>query len=241
VWIREHLGEHRRTGFYYVFGALLLAAPWWWKYRAARFSLVFMTVAWFLMALTHDAGTAAHHVVLLWPFPILFAAIALHSLPWRPLAWCAGALMIAMNLLVVNQYVAQFERNGESTVYSDALYPLSAGLDEYADRTLYVIDWGIYENLNLLHQGRLDFRIAQDPLLTDSPSPQELGQIRDMLRDSRGLILDHVREREVFPNVGARLDRVARAIGYRREVVRSVPDSNGRPMFEIVRFVPDRA
>jgi hypothetical protein len=55
------------------------------------------------------------------------------------------------------------------------------------------------------------------------------------------LILDHVREREVFPNVGARLDRVARAIGYRREVVRSVPDSNGRPMFEIVRFVPDRA
>ena len=69
-------GEQRRTGFYYVFGILLLAAPWWWKYRAARFSLVFMTVAWLLMALTHDAGTSAHHVVLLWPFPILFAAIS---------------------------------------------------------------------------------------------------------------------------------------------------------------------
>ena len=81
----------RRTGFYYVFGALLLAAPWWWKYRAARFSLVFMTVAWLLMALTHDAGTSAHHVILLWPFPILFAAVALASLPWRPLAWTAAA------------------------------------------------------------------------------------------------------------------------------------------------------
>ena len=39
VWIHNRLGDHRSTGFYYVFGALLLAAPWWWKYRAARFSL----------------------------------------------------------------------------------------------------------------------------------------------------------------------------------------------------------
>jgi hypothetical protein len=146
-----------------------------------------------------------------------------------------------MNLLVVNQYVAQFERNGAGEIFSDALYPLSASLDPYADRTLYVIDWGLYENLNLLHQGRLGFRIVIGPLTTDSPSPQQLGEIREMLRDSRGLILDHVREHEIFPNVGARLDRAARAIGYRREVVRSIPDSNGRPMFEIVRFVPDRA
>jgi hypothetical protein len=38
--------------------------------------------------------------------------------------------------------------------------------------------------------------------------------------------------------VGARLDRAARSFGYRREVVRTIADSNGRPMFEIVRFVP---
>ena len=243
AWIKahisDHLGVHRSTGFYYVFGALLLAAPWWWKHRAARFSLVFMAVTWLLMALTHDAGASAHHVVLLWPFPILFAAVALASLPWRPLAWAAGAIMMVMNLLVVNQYVFQFERNGAGDVFSDALYPLSASLDEYADRTLYVIDWGIFENLNLLHQGRLDFRIAIGPVNTDSPSPEQLGEIRDMLRDPGGLILAHVHEHEVFPDVGARLDRAARSFGYRREVVRSIPDSNGRPMFEIVRFVPE--
>jgi dolichyl-phosphate-mannose-protein mannosyltransferase len=239
VWIREHLGEHRRTGFYYVLGALLLAAPWWWKYRAARFSLVFMAVTWFLMALTRDAGASAHHVVLLWPFPILFAAVALCSLPWRPLAWTASAAMIAMNLLVVNQYVAQFERNGAGEVFSDALYPLSASLDAYSDRTLYVIDWGLYENLNLLHQGRLNFRIAIGPVATDSPGPQQLSEIREMLQDPGALILDHVREHEVFPNVGARLDRAARSFGYRRDVIRSIADSNGRPMFELVRFVRD--
>jgi 4-amino-4-deoxy-L-arabinose transferase-like glycosyltransferase len=237
MWIQEHLGEHRRTGMYYVFGALLLAAPWWWKHRAARFSLVFMAVSWLLMALTRGAGGSAHHIVLLWPFPILFVAVALASLPWRPLAWIVGVGMIGMNLLVLNQYVAQFERNGAGDVFTDAVYPLSGSLDAYADRTLYLIDWGMFDNLNLLHQGRLDLRVASGPLATDAASPEHLGEIREMLQNPDALILDHVREHEVFQDVGVRLERAARSLGYRKEVVRTIPDSNGRPMFEILRFV----
>ena len=239
MWIRDRLGVHRNTGFYYVFGVLLLAVPWWWKYRAARFSLVFMAVAWLMMALTHDAGTSAHHVVLLWPFPILFAAVALASLPWRPLAWAAAIIMVAMNLLVLSQYLFQFERDGTGDIWTDAIYPLSASLDEYTGRTFYLIDWGLSDNLNLLHQGRSDLRIATGPFSADSPSPEQLGQIRDMLRDPEALILDHVREHEVFSNVGARLDRAARSFGYHSEMIRTVPDSNGRPMFEILRFARD--
>jgi hypothetical protein len=238
TWIQDHLGEHRRTGMYYVFGALLLTAPWWWKYRAARFSLVFMAVAWLLMALTRDAGASAHHVVLLWPFPILFVSVALASLPWRSMAWAIAIGMVGMNLLVVNQYVAQFERNGAGDVFTDALYPLSSGLDAYNDRTLYLIDWGLYDNLNLLHRGRLDLRIATGPLSTDSPGPEQLGEIGRMLQNPRALMLGHVREHEVFQDPGGRLERAARSLGYRKEVVRTIPDSNGRPMFEIVRFVP---
>ena len=241
AWIHDHVersGVGRNTGFYYVFGLLLLAAPWWWKYRAARFSLVFMTVAWLLMAFTHDAGTSAHHVILLWPFPILFAAIALASLPWRPLALAAALVMIAMNLLVLNRYVYQFERDGAGDVFTDAINPLSSSLDGYSERNLYVIDWGIYENINLLHQGRLSFRILQDPLLTDSPSAKEMRQIHNMLEDAGALVLDHVREHEVLSNVGARLEQAAHSFGYRREVVQTISDSNGRPRFEILRFVP---
>ncbi len=237
-WISEHLGEHRRTGFYYVLGLLLLGAPWWWKHRSARFSLVFVAVTWFMMALTRDAGASAHHVILLWPFPILFAVAALVSIPWRPLVWITGAVIIAMNLLVVNQYVFQFERNGAGEVFTDALNPLSAALDRFSDRNLYVIDWGLYENLNLLHQGRLKFRFGIGPLGTDSPGPDQIGELRSMLQDPSGLILDHVREHEVFPNVGVRLDRAARSMGYRREPVATFSDSNGRPMFEILRYLP---
>jgi hypothetical protein len=238
VWIQQHLGEHRRTGMYYLFGALLLAAPWWWKHRAARFSLVFMATSWLLMALTRDAGGSAHHVILLWPFPILFVAVALASLPWRPLLWIIGIGMIGMNLLVLNQYMAQFERNGPGDVFTDALYPLSSALNGYGDRTLYLIDWGLYDNLNLLHQGRLDLRIASGPLSSESPTPEQVGEIRKMLQSPDALILDHVREHEVFPDVGVRLERAAGSLGYRKEIVQTIPDSNGRPMFEIARFVP---
>jgi hypothetical protein len=238
AWLRDHLGEHRHTGMYYVFGVLLLASPWWWKYRAARFSLVFMAVAWFLMALTKDAGQAAHHVVLLWPFPILFVAVALASLPWRPIAWIVGGGLVVMNLLVLNQYVAQFERYGAGDVFTDAIYPLSSALDSYADRPLYLIDWGMVYNLNLLHQGRLELHDVANRLGTDSPAPEQLAELREMLADPNALFLDHVREHEIFPEVGVRLDRAARSLGYREEVVRTVADSNGRPMFEILRFLP---
>jgi hypothetical protein len=147
--------------------------------------------------------------------------------------------MIAMNLLVWNQYVYQFERDGAGDVFTDALNPLSASLDEYSGRIFYLVDWGLYDNLNLLHEGRLNLRLATGPFNTDSPSPEQLAEVRDILHDSDALVLDHVREHEVFPSVGARLDRIARSLGYRKQMVRTISDSNGRPMFEIIHFMPN--
>ncbi len=101
----------RDSGFYYVLGALLLAVPLWWRSRAAWFSLVFTAVAWTWMALTHDAGASAHHVVLLWPFPILSAIAAVQKLPKFAIA-LFGTAMVGSNLLIVNQYLYQLQRNG---------------------------------------------------------------------------------------------------------------------------------
>src|SRR5262249_12652821 len=124
VWLRDHLPERRSTGFGYVFGALLLAFPLWWKSRAARFSLVFIEVAWLAMALPRDAGAAVHHVVLLWPLPILFVVTAVgqglalrrhrrspvhgagspvqaEGLPHFATA-AMGVILIALNLSVLN-------------------------------------------------------------------------------------------------------------------------------------------
>jgi 4-amino-4-deoxy-L-arabinose transferase-like glycosyltransferase len=232
-WIWRHLGEHRATGFFTVLGVILATGPLWWRSRAARFSLVFMTVAWSMMALTRNAGGAAHHDVLLWPFPILFAVSALARLPWRWLAITAGAALIAMNLLVINQYVLQFERDGAAANFTDALFALDRLLPE--DRPIYVIDWGMTVTSQLSHQGRLHVHFA-DGASSEDPDPGTQDRLRAMLSESDALWVDHVPDREVFRGAGSNIEKLARAAGYRRELLETVRDSNGRPVFEIFRY-----
>jgi hypothetical protein len=230
----SRLGEHRQSGLYYVYGLLLLAVPLWWKSRAARFSLVFFSVAWPMMALTKDAGQALHHVILLWPFPVLFAAAALAAIPWRWLGIAVGMALVVSNLLVVHQYLFQFERNGAAGNFTDALFPLAQALPE--DRPLDVMDFGILTTMQLAHQGRLHAGFAGDPMRTDSPNSDEQALLRRMLDEPGTLFVDHVAALEQFRGVGANLDRFATGAGYARELVRTVADSHGRPVFEIFQY-----
>jgi 4-amino-4-deoxy-L-arabinose transferase-like glycosyltransferase len=239
LWIRNHFGEHRQTGFYYVFGVLVAAVPLWWRSRAARFSLVFLSVAWLLMAYTRDAGGATHHVILLWPFPLLFAAVAIANLPWRRVAILVGAALVIMNLLVVNQYLLQLERDGAAGDFTDALFPLSTALSR-GHGDIYVMDWGIFYTMDLAHRGKLRMFSAMDALASESPDPAQQAQILHMLSDPGAVFAGHVTGRQHYPEIPPRLDRFAAARGYLRETAELVRDSNGRPVFEIYRYVNAR-
>lgn len=235
--IRDAIGPRRNTGFYYVLGALLALVPLWWRSRAAWFSLSFVAVAWLWMAMTHDAGAGAHHVVLLWPFPILFAAAVVRKFP----AWVLfviGTVLVSQNLAVDNQYLAQLTRNGSHNTFSDAIFPLSEALED--GRPIYVTDWGMFDSLNLLHRGQLQLRAAAGPFVPASPDAEQAAEAQRMFRDSKGLFVGHVRGQEAFPDVGQHLDQLAQRTGFRREVLRTIADSNGRPMFEIWRVVAAR-
>jgi hypothetical protein len=183
------------------------------------------------MASTHDAGTSAHHVILLWPFPVLFAAAALTSLPWRWVTIVASIGMVGMNLLVVNQYIAQFERNGATGGFADAIFPLSASLPDKSGEPVYLLDWGIKETVNYLHQGRLNIPI--DDVSTDL-DPRA---IHTMLTDPRGLFVSHVPVSSSFPaGPGSGCGRT----GFRlpeRGPPRG-PRLQRRPIFEVFRYVP---
>jgi hypothetical protein len=239
VFIRDHLGEHRAGGMEYAAALSLLAVPLWWRSRAARFCLVFTAVAWFFMASTRDAGASLHHTVLLWPFPQLFVGVAIAALRWKWLAAAIAIVLVAMNLLVVNQYVAQFERNGADGPFTDAIYPLSAALSDVPGQTIYVLDWGIQFPLDVLHNGHLHMISGHDPFMADNPSDWALGAASRMFRDRAGLFIAHTGKRENFAGVRQRFDQAAAAAGCHEDPVETIPDSNGRPVFEIFKVACD--
>jgi Dolichyl-phosphate-mannose-protein mannosyltransferase len=235
-WIGSHTGKHRSDAMAYACGLALLLVPWWWKTRSARFSLVFMAVAWLAMAVTLGAGMAAHHSVLLWPFPQLFLATVLASLPWRKVVIVVGVALIAANLLVVNQAIADFERNGAPGNFSDAVFALSK---EFRNpiQPVITVDWGMIDVLSFLHRGRLTLRLGDPPFMTDSPSDGDRNTIEWLLSDPTSLFVTHVPGLENWTQVRQNLDHAAADRGLHRELVKVIPDSNGRPVFEIFRFV----
>jgi hypothetical protein len=240
VFIRDHLGEHRSGGMEYAAGLALLAVPLWWRSRAARFCLVFCAVAWFMMASTRDAGASLHHTVLLWPFPQLFVGVAISSLRWNWLAASIVVLLVVLNLLVVNQYIVQFERNGADGPFTDAIYPLSAALsDRPSDnpgQMIYVLDWGIQFPLNFLHNGRLRMISGHDPFMSEIPSDWDKGAAQRMFADRGGLVIAHTAKRENFAGVRKRFDESLSAAGCHEDPLKTIPDSNGRPVFELFRI-----
>jgi hypothetical protein len=236
-WIGAHTGRPRRDAMVFALILALLLVPWWWKRRTAWFALVSLFVTWLAMAVTRDAGMSAHHSVLVLPFPQLFLATVLASLPWRKIAMAAGAVLVAINLLVVNQAIADFERNGAIRNFSDAIFPLA---NEFTDsvRPVITVDWGMVDVLGFLdHKRGLTLRIGDPPFMTDSPSEQDRKTIDWLLFTDDPIFVTHVPGLENFPQVRPNLNRAAADRGLHRELVKIVPDSNGRPVFEIFRFV----
>ena len=240
LWIHDHFGEHDHNGLLVAFGLGILAVPLWWRSRAARFSLVFLATAWVAMALTRDAGGAVHHSVLLWPFPHLFLASVLSSLRWRWLISITTVVLVVMNLLVLNQYIYQFERDGAEGNFTDAINTLSEALPDPPSQgpaqSIYVMDWGMLSTLAIFHQGRLALRVGDDLFSTDTPTPSQRLTMDIMFSDRNALFVNHVAGREVTTGVTERLARAAANAGVRKELIRTISDSNGRPVFEIFRY-----
>lgn len=236
AFLRLHLGEHRKTFTLFAFLIALLMVPWWWRSRPARFALLFMVADWIIMVSTRGAGGAVHHTVLLWPMPQLFIAATFGS-AWRRAAGYACIVLILTNLLVINEYLYEFERNGATGNFTDALYSLSDALPD-STRPIYAMDWGMLNTLSLFHRGMLNLRPGDFAFMNDHPDEFERNAINVMFSDPDALFISHVRSREVMKGVRDEFDRTAANAGKREQLVRAIADSNGRPVFEIFRLAP---
>lgn len=213
--------------------------------RAILFALVFLTVAWTQMAFTRNAGGGVHHSVLLFPFPQFVVAVALAEVSRRLGKWGLAALIPAVtflclaNLVVTNQYLAQLIRNGTTVTWTDAIYPLSASLKESEVHDVFAMDWGFFDTLQMLHEGRIELHGGSDPVMKDAPNEADQRAIDNMLSQQHAVFITHMPGQEFFPGAMERLLKAAAERGYRGELLRTVADRNGRPVFKVYRFVRD--
>jgi Dolichyl-phosphate-mannose-protein mannosyltransferase len=237
--LRSLAGEHRRNalGWAALVALLLLLPALWWpaSRRLVVFSLTVCVVAWLQMGATKDAGAAAHHVVLLWPFPhvalaVIFAeaSLRLHAIGH----WLLGigmALLIGANLLLTNQHFYQLARNGAAGSWSDAMYPLSLGLVESHPRRIAILDWGIVLPLDVLDGGRLPLVWASAPFETAAPTE---APDPGLWNDPATLWLSHAAGYEQYAGVNARVEAFVQRAGFTKVPVRTYYDTNGRAVFE---------
>lgn len=228
----------RRTNFMWhawIAGLLCLVALWRTALRRPLlFLLVATAVAWFQMAITRGAGQAAHHVILLWPFPSVFLGIAFSGVAHRfrrigmTLVVACVAFLVAGNVLTTVAYFSQFALHGATVAWTDAIYPLSDSLDEKKQAWIGLVDWGYLNPLALLHNGRLRLFVVNPDL--------EPAALETILRSRDYLFIQHTADKQLFPGINERFRAVAERQGYSQRLERTVADSHGRPVFEVFRF-----
>jgi len=237
--LRDSTGVSQKNAMLWAYGLGLLLAPFAWKTRAWRpmlFALVFSVTGWGLMLLTKGAGASVHHVILLWPMPLMFLALAFSEASRRPPAKVAipalglvVGFFAAGNVLATNQYLAQFVRNGPTAVWTNAIYPLSSALMQNHYGEVDGIDWDTIEPLRVLERAT----VPLDSITVEQNHPE---QALSKMGRSGIVFLGHVKEREMFPGVDEHLDAIAASHGLSKRLIQTFPDENGRPIFELFQY-----
>jgi len=231
-------GDRRRDGLWLASLFCLILLPLLWPtsaFRAGLFCVVAFCVGWLQMAVTHEAGAAAHHVVLLWPLPMILLGVVLAQSAqyWgrigQLLMVSITTCVVASGLLVTNQYLYQMARNGSPGSWTDGIYSLAQGLAHAHASRIAVLDWGITTPLDVLDRGRLPLVWSYDMVAQGDTT---------LLADPQVLWLSHTDGNEQFPGTNVRFMAFANQKGYRKELVALYYDRNGRAVFQTFRVRP---
>ena len=154
-----------------------------------------MAVAWIQMAINRDTGGSIHHTILLWPLPQFIIAVSLAAASYRlgragiPAVAAIVAVLGISGALVTNEYFAKAVRNGGGPVLDDAIFPLSRYLKDSQSRWVFALDWGIFEQLRLLHRGRLLLGGGIDQISKPEMTAEDRAIVEQMLSDPENLFV----------------------------------------------------
>lgn len=246
VWISSAVpGDHRHN---WMLGGWILAilslaglgrsTAW----RPLIFLALVCGIMWAQMAFNTGTGGASHHVILMWPFSLVFMGIVFSAISRRiprhglPVLVAATGLLVVGNALNTNEYLAEFAVNGGSGGWTDAVYPLAKSVEKGSASWIGLVDWGYLNPLRLLHEGDLPLFIPSIPAAGAQPTDAERAELKDAIGDSSRLFIEHTDDKQMFPGVNVRFRHAAAEAGYQEHVERVIQDRNGRPVFELFRF-----
>jgi hypothetical protein len=215
------------------------------RLRPARFVVVCGLLILVASALT-PGGSYAHHVLLAYPFPhlaVAACAVELTALARERLrsvgAWLVGAAAAALvgaaivvSVLTSADVLSRLDATGGRGNFSDAIY----GLDRYllgtaSDQRFVALDWGIFQPLIGLSDGRLRGK----ELWLQLNGHANATRYRTELTESGTPYVLHVRSETNFPRARERFFRIVRASGRHARLVRVIPSRQGRAVFEVYR------
>lgn len=242
LWLSD-LNARRITGpLPYALLIALIAGLWARRgRRALLFFLIAFLVAWIEMLVTVEAGGSAHHTIMLWPLLYGIIGIGLASIrfPRRigvALAGIIVAVVSVSNALVTNEHLARLVRFGPEPLWTDAVFPLTTYLEQSGAPLVYASDWGMGDTLRLLFDGKIQLGNSIEPFSRTAMDDEERRHIHERIERTDALFVGYSGARKVFPQAEQLLFQVAGQAGYRREVLKVVQDSHGRPVFEVYRF-----
>lgn len=240
VSFSELAGIPRKNLLGWALGAAALLLPFVRRtsaFRAAVFATIFCAVAFALMAFTKGAGTGAHHSVLLWPMPHLFVAGVFAAASQRiprvgASALVAGTVVLCFaNVALTATYYSNMLRYGGSVGWTEAFAPFSDYLASEPPEVVCIVDWGFFDNLRLMHEGRLQLCIANDPT-----SDENKRYARMQIGRPGTVFVSHTEGNEFSPGAQKRLVEFATEEGYRKVAAKIFKDLNGRPTIELFRL-----
>lgn len=139
------------------------------------------------------------------------------------------------NLLLTNEYYYQLAAYGANKSWDDAIFRLSDEAGHIHAPEVAIYDWGIVNQLVVLHRNRLPLYQADQSFLT--PAMTAIDRQYLMQRLAEDVWIGHTPQYEQWPGVNEKILQGALAAGFQKRIIETVPDRNGRAVFQIFRFV----
>jgi hypothetical protein len=97
------------------------------------------------------------------------------------------------------------------------------------------------DSLRLLNRGKLPLRVGNDLVsrAVDDPTAGREALVKAISAPEDWFIA-HTKDFEFFQGTNERLVRYAADAGYERAILATIPDSYGRPVYEVYHFVAAR-